>query len=580
MASEGTMARIRIAALLIAVVACGDNKRVAQDGGTDGSADVRCGNFMLEPGEQCDDGDVGLDEFCDPTCKLTCGNGTVDSTVGELCDTGVSGSCPATCSDGQACTSDVLDGTACTANCVFSPISAAVDGDGCCPAGANANNDDDCTANCGNGILELGELCDTGITAGAGACPVTCNDTQACTTDVLMNAGSCQATCSNTPITMPIDSDGCCPTGATSATDNDCLASCGNGVVDGGETCDTGIANGTGSCPVMCIDGNACTQNVLSNAGTCTAACSFPAITNPANGDGCCPSGANANNDNDCAPTCGNNVVETGEQCDDGNTMNGDSCSSTCQFLPSAFRFADLDLRDPHVWVDFLGCRDVTDNALLGFSVNGELQTNIQTDGDADGDLDLSPTLVFRPLTQTNAATTPVQLYFGDCSSPLASTMCSPGVEPPISVVATNSTTLTCLTPIAGTTRPYTPAITSSTAPCFSTSSTTVTFDLSGIPVTLQDARIAATYSGSPATQLLNGLLIGFISETDANNTIIPASFPLVGGKALSTLLPGGNPPGPDQNCASFSDKDMNGTTPGWWFYLNFRATRVPWTEP
>ena len=40
--------------------------------------------------------------------------------------------------------------------------------------------------------------------------------------------------------------------------------------------------------------------------------------------------------DDDCGQTppaahCGNHVVETGEACDDGNTSNGDGCSSTCQ---------------------------------------------------------------------------------------------------------------------------------------------------------------------------------------------------------------------------------------------------------
>lgn len=33
-------------------------------------------------------------------------------------------------------------------------------------------------------------------------------------------------------------------------------------------------------------------------------------------------------------PVCGNGVVEAGEQCDDGNTNNGDGCSATCQVEP------------------------------------------------------------------------------------------------------------------------------------------------------------------------------------------------------------------------------------------------------
>ena len=31
----------------------------------------------------------------------------------------------------------------------------------------------------------------------------------------------------------------------------------------------------------------------------------------------------------------------------------------------TAFRFNDLDLRDPHVYVNFIGCRDVTDTPLV-----------------------------------------------------------------------------------------------------------------------------------------------------------------------------------------------------------------------
>jgi cysteine-rich repeat protein len=38
---------------------------------------------------------------------------------------------------------------------------------------------------------------------------------------------------------------------------------------------------------------------------------------------------------------CGNGVVEHGEQCDDGNTANGDCCSSTCQFEPAGSTCSD-----------------------------------------------------------------------------------------------------------------------------------------------------------------------------------------------------------------------------------------------
>jgi cysteine-rich repeat protein len=48
---------------------------------------------------------------------------------------------------------------------------------------------------------------------------------------------------------------------------------------------------------------------------------------NNINGDGCSSS---------CTieqlPACGNGVLEAGEQCDDGNLLNGDGCSASCEF--------------------------------------------------------------------------------------------------------------------------------------------------------------------------------------------------------------------------------------------------------
>ena len=566
---------IRVALLGLVLAACGDNIKLGSDGGTDGpTGGGRCGNGAVEGTEECDDGDVVTDVSCDSTCRLTCGNGTVDDGVGETCDTGLSGSCPATCDDADTCTSDVLSGADCTAECLYTDITAPIDGDGCCPAGANETNDDDCAAVCGNGVLETGERCDITIPAGmAGACPTACMDGQVCTIDRLVMGGTCQARCRFIDITMPIDDDGCCPPGADATTDNDCSANCGNGVVEAGETCDTAITTGPGRCPTSCNDGMACTTNVLLNPGTCIAACDFPPIVNPQNGDGCCPPGANANNDNDCPPVCGNGVPEPGEQCDDGNTNNTDACSNSCMtnVVITAFRFTSLVLKDPHVFASFVFCIDVTNSNISGFSVNEELATNVTMDGDGDGLYDLSPTAVFRPLNQANNATTPLDLHFADCMVSPAG--CTPSTTAPILLTATSQTAGTCLQPLAGTLRPYSPAVTNSTAPCFSSNMATVTIDLGGIPITLRDARVGATYNTNPATNLVNGLLMGFISEADANATIIPDSFPVVGGDPLSSLLPGGM-----GACPGHDDRDMNGTVRGWWFYLNFTATTVPWT--
>jgi len=68
---------------------------------------------------------------------------------------------------------------------------------------------------------------------------------------------------------------------------------------------------------------------------------------------------------NQYASVCGNNILETGEQCDDGNTDNGDGCSSTCQVEitppPSVTKCSDaldndtdgkIDAQDPACWND------------------------------------------------------------------------------------------------------------------------------------------------------------------------------------------------------------------------------------
>jgi hypothetical protein len=44
--------------------------------------------------------------------------------------------------------------------------------------------------------------------------------------------------------------------------------------------------------------------------------------------DGCCPPGCDANSDNDCAPVCGNDVIEPGETCDSNCSCQPTVCTT------------------------------------------------------------------------------------------------------------------------------------------------------------------------------------------------------------------------------------------------------------
>ena len=92
-----------------------------------------------------------------------------------------------------SCATVELRGNAatCSAACVVTPITTCVTGDRGCPPGCTAATDADCPRTvCGDGVVEIGEACNRGITAGLpGACAGSCNDGDACTVDVAAGIG-------------------------------------------------------------------------------------------------------------------------------------------------------------------------------------------------------------------------------------------------------------------------------------------------------------------------------------------------------------------------------------------------------
>lgn len=83
---------------------------------------------------------------------------------------------------------------------------------------------------------------------------------------------------------------------------------------------DLGCGNGVQEGDEQCDDGN-----VISGDG-CSSTCLDEGCVSDAN----CPSGQLCVGGVCVAPACGDGLVQGGEQCDDGNVISGDGCDSNC----------------------------------------------------------------------------------------------------------------------------------------------------------------------------------------------------------------------------------------------------------
>ena len=156
---------------------------------------------------------------------------------------------------------------------------------------------------CGNNVAEAGEACDGTDLSGQ-----TC-ETKGYDTGTL----SCNVDCSG------FDTSGCSN------------FVCGNGLLEGTEECDDGnVADGDG-CSSTCTIEPVCGNGLLETGETCEIGDSQSCSTAESyTGTQDCLT--DCNGWTSCASTeyCGDGQVNGNEECDDGNTVDGDGCSSTC----------------------------------------------------------------------------------------------------------------------------------------------------------------------------------------------------------------------------------------------------------
>ncbi|MCG5055415.1 MAG: DUF4215 domain-containing protein [Myxococcales bacterium] len=310
----------------------------------------RCGDGITSDGETCDDGAAvngTSGSACMATCRLKCGNGLLDP--GEQCDegtlqnTGAYGKCRSTCTlgprcgdgipnGGEQCDDGKNDGTygTCAPGCAFGPRCGdnevqATAGELCDQGPANASSSaygsNVCTTRCrpaprcGDRTVDVtfGEVCDDGKNDGT--------------------PGSCASDC-KAAIPLPSCGDGvkqpdeACDTGSANGTlestcDSRCRIKCGNGAKDLGEQCDDGVNSGAyGTCRPTCTLADYCGDGAKNG----NEACDLGAQNEPAPyGQGKCTTSCQI------APFCGDGRIQSslGEECD-----GGVGCSTLCKIVP------------------------------------------------------------------------------------------------------------------------------------------------------------------------------------------------------------------------------------------------------
>jgi len=208
---------------------------------------------------------------------------------------------------------------------------------------------------CGNGVIDIGEDCDPAL-VGEVACSSRClwNGTEAptCGDGDIDPGEECEAArdeASGERMFPPgceeptVDGFGCVWLGATAAGSD-----CGNGLISDGEDCDDGNRSEGDGCSSECLHEGTLPICSADGGTDCVSVC----------GDGIVQPGEDANCDtigggaiaagctldtcrmSGTTVTCGNSVIDPGEECDDHNLDDGDGCSDSCLFEGSSVYYA------------------------------------------------------------------------------------------------------------------------------------------------------------------------------------------------------------------------------------------------
>jgi hypothetical protein len=234
--------------------------------------------------------------------------------------------------------------------------------------------------------------------------------------------------------------------------------------------------------------------------------------------------------------------------------------SATNKDAVTAFRMTRLELQDPQVLMP------------LGFfsydmtrSVNYFINKQFHEDSSKTTYMDASFLVIFDPMDQWTDEGV-VEISQAKCTFESNGRNCHLDTQgKPATVFYTNMRSGTCAGVINRTARWG--RVTPVTGPCFFTEQATMGVDIAGINVMLEEAMVSARWNGEPATKI-TGMLRGFLSQENAENTKMPRWAPIIGGRALADVL--------DKKVLDFGP---DGKTLGYWLYFNFDAYPVNLAE-